>query len=202
MRLRNQLNINNIRVDEDNPLFVYLPCGVGGAPGGINFGLKHVFGDAAHCFYAEPVAAPCMTLGLATGRHAGISVYDIGLTNKTIADGLAVPKPSSFVGKTVQGIVSGTFTVDDNDLYKHLYAASKYEKLKIEPSAAAGFDGPGFVLGTDVGRQYLRKAGLHRKIKSITHVLWTTGGRYLPDAEYKKCLSLGKAFADRRPQKL
>ena len=77
LRLAEQLAEAGVVVDTDHPLFVHLPCGVGGAPGGITFGLKHVFGDAVHCFFAEPTAAPCMLARMAFG--AGVSIYDLGL---------------------------------------------------------------------------------------------------------------------------
>ena len=175
LRLRDQLRVRRIAVDEQHPLFVYLPCGVGGAPGGICFGLKTLFGNAVHCFFAEPVEAPCMTLGLISGKHSDISVYDIGLNNSTLADGLAVARPSAFVGKIVQGILSGCFTVEDETLTKYQQLARSTEKLKIEPSAAAGFAGPNMVLDSDYCSTHNIMPG------NVLHILWTTGGRYLPE---------------------
>ena len=174
-RLRDQLRLRGIFPSPEQPLFVYLPCGVGGAPGGICFGLKMLFGKAVHCFFAEPVQSPCMTLGLVSGKHDGISVYDINLTNRTLADGLAVGRPSAFVGKIVRNLVSGCFTVKDESLAEYQRLIRATEGLKIEPSAAAGFAGPGMVLASD----YLREHGLTPD--QVLHLLWTTGGRYLPE---------------------
>ena len=174
-RLRDQLRLRGIVPDADHPLFVYLPCGVGGAPGGICFGLKTLFGNSVHCFFAEPVDSPCMTLGLITGKHDGISVYDIGLTNRTLADGLAVGRPSAFVGRLVRTLVGGCFTVKDETLTEYQKITRDTEKLKIEPSAAAGFAGPQMVLESDFCA--VRKL----KPENIVHILWTTGGRYLPE---------------------
>ena len=174
-RLRDQLRLRGIVPDADHPLFVYLPCGVGGAPGGICFGLKTLFGNAVHCFFAEPVDSPCMTLGLISGKHDGISVYDIGLTNKTLADGLAVGRPSAFVGRLVKKLVGGCFTVKDEMLTEYQQITRETEKLKIEPSAAAGFAGPEMVLKSDFC------ADRKLQTENIVHILWTTGGRYLPE---------------------
>ena len=175
LRLKAQLIQRKLLPTPEKPLFVYLPCGVGGAPGGICFGLKMLFGDAVHCFFAEPVDAPCMTLGLVTGKNDAVSVYDIGLANRTSADGLAVGRPSAFVGKLMKGLLAGCFTMQDDILDVYQKLTRETENLKIEPSAAAGFPGP----------QEVMKSGFCEKYnispENITHILWTTGGRYLPE---------------------
>lgn len=178
-RLQKQLEEMNISVDEEHPLFVYLPCGVGGGPGGVAYGLKLVYGDSVHCFFAEPTHSPAMLLGLITGLHSKICVQDFGIDNKTEADGLAVGKPSSFVGKTMENLLSGAYTIDDNKLYRFLTALVDEEKIYLEPSALAGFMGPIF-LSKSEGLEYIKKQNLIDQKNNITHICWATGGSLVP----------------------
>jgi len=171
-----QLRRMGMTPDAEHPLFVYLPCGVGGAPGGIPFGLKTIFGPkAVRCFFAEPTDAPCMTLGLVTGKFNEISVYDIGLTNRTSADGLAVSRPSRLVSQQMDTLLDGCFTVPDDPLVPYQQAIRSLEGLKIEHSSAATFPGPRMVLDSN----FCAERGI--KPAKVRHLLWTTGGRYLPD---------------------
>jgi D-serine dehydratase len=179
-RLKTQLAGMDLPVDADHPLFVYLPCGVGGAPGGLTYGLRTVFGDAAHCFFAEPTHSPAMLLGLMTGRHQEVSVRDFGLDNLTIADGLAVGRPSGFVGRNLEKDISGVFTVEDRELYRLLRLLKDTEDIFLEPSALAGFPGPGRLEGSGEGRAYLKRHGLEDKLPYARHLVWATGGGMVP----------------------
>lgn len=185
-RLEKQLEKRNIHIDEEHPLFVYLPCGVGGAPGGISFGLKQIYGDYVHCFFAEPVQAPCMLLGMVTGKNHQICVQDIGLTGKTSADGLAVGRPSAFVGKMMNHSLSGEFTVKDEKLYEYLHVLMEQEGIFLEPSACAGFSGPIRMQNDERMNQYLKENHLESKMKQAVHVVWATGGSLVPDEEREK----------------
>lgn len=181
-RLKTQLEQMQIIVDAEHPLFVYLPCGVGGGPGGVAFGLKLIFGDYVQCFFAEPTNSPCMLLGLMTGLHENISVADIGLDNKTVADGLAVGRPSGFVGKTLEQLISGSFTIKDKTLYELLALLADTENILLEPSALAGMTGP----------IHLTTQGV--PLKKTTHIVWATGGGMVPSQEMQIYYEKGKQY--------
>lgn len=177
-RLKQQLDRMQITIDENHPLFVYLPCGVGGGPGGVAFGLKLVFKEHVHCFFAEPTHSPSMMLGLITGLHDNISVQDLGIDNRTAADGLAVGRPSGFVGKTICPFLSGCYTVSDERMYQLLKELADREGYFLEPSALAGMAGP--VKLAKEGSAYLQNHHLTDKMNQATHMIWGTGGSMVP----------------------
>lgn len=188
-RIEEQLGELAIPVDADHPLFVYLPCGVGGGPGGITFGLKQRFGDHVHCFFAEPTHSPAMLLGLATGLHNLVSVRDFGLNNITAADGLAVGRPSGFIGRTMAPLIDGVFTVADAELFRLLALLAESEEIRLEPSALAGMAGPPRL---EQASTYLKELGLDRKMAGATHMVWGTGGRLVPEEEMASYCQRGK----------
>lgn len=195
-RLKQQLAAAQITVDAQHPLFVYLPCGVGGAPGGVAFGLKLAFGDAVHCIFAEPTHSPCMMLGVYTGLHDEVSVQDFGIDNVTAADGLAVGRASGFVGKAMQRLLDGFYTVSDEEMYSLLALMERSEGLRLEPSALAGVPGIARVQADQQG--YLARAGLdaHAMAKA-THLIWATGGNMVPGDEMDAYLGKGRELLAR-----
>lgn len=186
-RLKAQLHEQSIPVDSDHPLCVYLPCGVGGGPGGVTFGLKLAFGDNVHCFFGEPTQSPAMLAGLATGLHDAISAQQLGIENKTIADGLAVSRPSGLVCRTMQQMLTGIFTVLDDEMYCLLALLVQSENIHLEPSALVGFSG-----FSRIG-QVWEKIGLSpEKQQHATHLIWATGGNMVPDLVWQKYFKEGE----------
>lgn len=178
LHLRNQLQDQGVVVDSEHPLLVYLPCGVGGAPAGIAWGLQQIFGAHVHCFFAEPVQSPCFLVQMLAPAGSHPSVYDFGLTNHTQADGLAVPRASLLAAQAMQPLLEGVFTVEDQTLFEHLALLHATQGMKIEPSAASGFSGP----------LHLRNHAL--ACAGANHVVWTTGGLLVPDVQFKQFLEV------------
>ena len=192
LHLQEQFAAAGIRVDAAHPLFVYLPCGVGGAPAGIAFGLRQLYGPHVHAFFAEPTQSPCFLVEMLS---PGASVYDFGLTNRTEADGLAVPQASELAAEAMRPLLGGVYTVRDDTLFADLHRVREAEGLRIEPSAAAGFSGPQMLTQSAAGRTYLAQHHLDGVMPHATHLVWTTGGLFVPPEEYARFAERGAALA-------
>lgn len=180
-RLKKQFDEKGIVVDAQHPLFVYLPCGVGGGPGGVAFGLKMAFGDNVHCIFAEPTHSPCMMLGVHTGLHDAISVQDIGIDNITAADGLAVGRASGFVGRAMERLLDGYLTISDERMYRLLGQLNEAENIQLEPSALADMIGP--IVVTKSVEYRARMQFDDTVMGNATHLVWATGGGMVPAEE-------------------
>ncbi|HIT86540.1 MAG TPA: D-serine ammonia-lyase [Candidatus Coprocola pullicola] len=188
-RLQTQFEQKSIVVDENHPLFVYIPCGVGGAPGGITFGLKQLFGDNVHVFFVETTPAPCMLLGMASGMQNKVCVQDFGLSGQTHADGLAVGRPSGFVGGVMTHLLSGEMTLQDKRIYDFMRDIVNSENIFLEPSACACFMGIVDCFKTEEMKQYIKNHHLENKMQQAIHIPWATGGSLVPEnirQEYMK----------------
>lgn len=181
--LAGQLDTLGVQVSVERPLVVYLPCGVGGAPGGITYGLRTLFGDAVVCVLAEPTEAACMLLALASGDRTPPATYDFGLNTQTVADGLAVSRASPLVLDKVRTEIDAIVAVPDEDLLDWVRRAWAEAELKLEPSAAAGF-----AAFRELRRQWpdiqQSTPGDRAAMKHLDrgcHVIWTTGGDLMPE---------------------
>ena len=187
-RLKKQLEEKNIEINEKNPLIVYIPCGVGGAPGGVAYGLKRIYRDNVYIFFIEPTLAPCMVLSLETSMHENISVKDIGINGITHADGLAVARASGLVSRIMEPILSGEFTISDYKLYDYLRCLNETENIQIEPSACASFQGPVELMKNEESKNYIEKK-IGANIENAYHICWATGGSMVPKDDMNNFLN-------------
>ncbi|WP_114007713.1 D-serine ammonia-lyase [Cohaesibacter intestini] len=185
-----QLREAGIVVGPDRPLFLHLPCGIGGAPGGIAYGARGLFGAHVHCFFAEPCQSASAMLRMMHGRDARISVYDVGLTNRTEADGMAVATMSDLVAERMQTRLAGVYTVGDEDLFRWVATAYHGASLQLEPSATIGFAGPHFIANSLEGQAFADRHLLSKPLSNAIHVVWATGGTFVPELKFQ-------AFVDR-----
>lgn len=185
LRLKEQLKEKQISVDGKHPLFVYIPCGVGGAPSGILHGLKTVFGENVYVFFVEPVRSACVLLGMSTGLNGKISVEDIGMDGKTEADGLAVGRASELCCESSKNTLSGIFTINEKSIFELMKELYKKESVFVEPSAASSMIFTKF-LDDEEFIQFINNEKITPE--NITHIAWSTGGMLVPESEREKLL--------------
>ncbi|MGN8554488.1 UNVERIFIED_CONTAM: hypothetical protein OHV15_18070, partial [Microbacterium sp. SLM126] len=113
--------------------------------------------------------------------------------------GLAVPQASELAAQAMRPMLGGVYTVADDTLFADLHRVRETQDLRIEPSAAAGFSGPHMLTGTDAGRAYLRQHHLDSAMPGATHLVWTTGGLFVPPEEYARFAERGAALAATQP---
>lgn len=194
-RMKEQLAKAGIVVDDEHPLFVYLPCGIGGSPSGVTFGLKHAFGDNVHCIFAEPTKMPSMIAGLETQKFDEIAVDELGLGGLTVADGLAVPRTSGLVAKLMNTYFSGGYTLADDTFRVLLTNLYEQEGIFLEPAAVAGLAGPFILLNTQEGQSYIQEHHLQDKLENATHIAWGTGGSMVPAKDKEAFIQEGKGLS-------
>lgn len=195
LRLSRQLKDLVLTPNQNQPLFVYLPCGVGGGPGGIAYGLKLVLGEHVHCYFAEPTHSPCMLLGMMTGLHDQVSVQEFGLDNRTIADGLAVGRPSRFVGGILTHLLDGIYTVTDEHMLMDLSRMAELEGIRLEPSALAGVRGPAWLESDPVIFERLKSIYSKEALNNAMHLAWATGGSMVPREVMERDIQEGRKLS-------
>jgi D-serine dehydratase len=120
-------------------------------------------------------------------------VQDFGIDNVTAADGLAVGRPSGFVGKAMRRLIDGYYTVSDDELYRLVALTDGTEGIRLEPSAVAGIPGIRYVLDETQG--YRARMGLTDECMArATHIVWATGGSMVPTAEMDAYVAKGRTL--------
>ena len=194
------------KITAEKKIVVYIPCGVGGAPSGICWGLKHVFGARVVVLFAEPTHAPCVLLAMGDATKIGeddtggmhkkkMTCMEIGLDVKTEADGLACGEASPLCCTMVNQLCNGIFTVDDNDLFRRLADLIDAEGGEhfMEPSCCAALEGPHHL-------QWMAENGKTKKerewcvelLENSIHIIWATGGALVPEIERIKFIERGR----------
>lgn len=185
-----QLDAMGITIGPDRPLCLYLPCGIGGAPGGIAYGARAMFGPHAHSFFVEPQQSASALCQMAFDAP---SVHDLGLSNRTEADGMAVATLSPLVRARMQDRLAAVCTVGDADMLRWV-AAGHAHGLQFEPSATAGFAGPQHLMNSAAGKAFRAHHMAQVPDENIVHVVWATGGLFVPAAAHRAFLDAAAAL--------
>ena len=117
-------------------------------------------------------------------------MQEIGIDNLTAADGLAVGRASGFVGRAMERLLDGLYTLSDQSMYDMLGWLAQEEDIRLEPSALAGMAGPQRVCASP---DYWQMQGISaEQLNNATHLVWATGGGMVPEEEMAQYLAKGR----------
>ena len=184
--LEKQLEGLNLLDEVVPPIFVYLPCGVGGAPGGIAYGMKYIFGEKVFPLVVEPENAIAVSKALIDDSNreflfsSNSDKFNFASGDgRTVADGLAVRNPSPLVMESTGNLFAGGYILNDNEILNSMALLYEHENLKVEPSAASGLKGPKLV------NKVLKANGYESIAVEAIHIVWLTGGSMLPENDWQ-----------------
>lgn len=183
LHLQMQLKAQHILVDKEHPLYLYLPADNGLSVAGLLFGSTHILGPNVYPIITEPVQAPTNLLALITG--APMAITDLGLNGQTLAKRLVASEISTTAFPLLKNLTYGATTATDAALLKAIYLLATNENSLIDPAGIGGFIGLQQVLDHGFNQADLARA---------THVVWATGGRFVPKNDMAQYINQGETY--------
>jgi len=93
----------------------------------------------------------------------------------------------------MEPLLSGCFTVSDEQLFRFIARLADTEQIYVEPSAMAGVMGPVYLAGEE-GKKYLEAESLADSAQNGIHVIWATGGNMVPPEDMQEYYNRGKSL--------
>lgn len=188
IHLQMQLKNQQVTLDEQHPLFIYLPTISGQSAAGIITGLRQILQVPIYPIMIQSSFNPALLLELMTGPDP-VSAAELNLDPKIMAASFAGEMPDSRALELAKTQVYGVATVSDHALLQYLNLLAMSENILCEPAALAGFAGY---------HQLLSQSPSHFDLEHATHIIWATGGSLVPKTDMAQWIQRGDQLLNPR----